>query len=101
MSLSIQPHRPEGPPMTRIAIIGRGSVGTALEQGLTTAGHEVQTVGKEPDRVREAGRWGRVVVLAVPYQERQNAVKELGDSVRGKTLIDVTNALGTNMEFIG
>lgn len=78
----------------RIGMIGDGNVGTALTQGLTRAGHEVRAVGREPPKVKEIGQWADTIVLAVPFPERENAIRELGESIRGKTLIDVTNALG-------
>ncbi len=77
----------------RIAIIGRGSVGSALEKGLKGAGHEVRSVGNEPSKVRETASWGEVVILAVPFGAIDAAVKEMGDGVNGKPLIDVSNAL--------
>lgn len=89
------------PQQLRIAMIGDGNVGTALTQGLTRAGHEVQAVGKEPERVKEVARWGEVIVLAVPFSERENALREMGDAVNGKVLVDVTNTLTENNEFGG
>ncbi|TLZ57627.1 MAG: hypothetical protein E6K15_02705 [Methanobacteriota archaeon] len=77
----------------KVAIIGDGNVGTALKQGLTRVGYEVQAIGKVPEKVREVARWGEIVVLAVPFVERENAVQEMGDAVAGKPLVDVTNAL--------
>ncbi len=77
----------------KVAIIGKGSVGRALEKGLKAAGHEVRIVGNEPARVRETANWGEVVILAVPYWAIDAAVKEMGDAVNGKPLVDVTNAL--------
>ncbi len=77
----------------KIAIIGKGSVGSALEKGLKGAGHEVRSVGNEPAKVRETANWGEVVILAVPYGAIDAAVKEMGDGVNGKPLIDVSNAL--------
>jgi predicted dinucleotide-binding enzyme len=85
----------------KVAMIGDGNVGTALTQGLTRAGYEVRAVGKEPQRVKELAGWGDVVVLAVPYGERQNALREMGDAIRGKVLVDVTNALGTGGAYAG
>src|SRR5437879_6395726 len=75
-------------------VIGDGNVVTALSKGLTRAGYEVQAVGKVPEKVREIARWGDIVVLAVPFNERANALKEMGDAVAGKPLVDVTNAFG-------
>lgn len=78
----------------RIGIIGNGNVGSALERGLSRAGHRVDAVGHEPGRVKQVAADAEVVVLAVPYGERENALREMGDAVRGKVLVDVTNALG-------
>lgn len=80
----------------RIGMIGDGNVGTALTNGLTRAGYEVRAVGREPQKVKEIGQWADTLVLAVPFSERENALRELGD-VSGKTLVDVTNALGQGM----
>src|SRR2546430_10101893 len=78
----------------KVAMIGDGNVGTALSKGLTRAGYEVQAVGKVPEKVREIARWGDIIVLAVPFNERANALKEMGDAFAGKPLVDVTNAFG-------
>ena len=78
---------------TKVAMIGTGNVGTALKQGLTRAGYEVQAIGKVPEKVRELARWGEIIVLAVPFVERENAVREMGDAFAGKPLVDVSNAL--------
>lgn len=77
----------------KIAIIGKGNVGSALETGFSRSGHEVRAVGKEPGAVRDAGEFADLVVLAVPYSEIDNAVGELGNSLSGKVLVDATNAL--------
>lgn len=80
----------------RIGMIGSGNVGTALTNGLTRAGHEVRAVGKEPQKVKEIGQWAETIVLAVPFSERENAIRTIGN-LEGKIVIDVTNALGDNM----
>ncbi len=84
--------------MAKIGIIGDGNVGTALTSGLTRGGYEVRTVGREPQKVKEVGTWADTLILAIPFGERQNALRELGD-VRGKVLVDVTNALDANMGY--
>ena len=73
--------------------------GSALARGLARAGYEVRTVGKDPQRVRDTGAWSDVVILAVPYGAVDDAVRELGDSLEGKTLVDVTNALTADMQL--
>ena len=86
----------------RIGIIGKGNVGTALSEGLGAKGYDVDTVGNEPERVRDVAKKSDVVILAVPYDERENALNELGDAVDGKVLVDVTNAFRSGesgMEF--
>lgn len=76
-----------------IAIIGKGNVGSALESGLSSNGHEARAVGRDPSAVREAGEVAELVILAVPFSEIDNAVRELGNSVAGKIVVDATNAL--------
>lgn len=85
----------------RIGIIGQGNVGQALERGLTGAGYEVQTAGRDGEEVQSVGEWADILFLAVPYGERENAIDELGDAVEGKTIVDVTNALDDAMEYAG
>jgi predicted dinucleotide-binding enzyme len=77
----------------KIAIIGKGNVGSALRRGLERIGCEVRAVGKEPGRVRETAVWGETVILAVPFPAIDGAIHEIGDAVDGKVLIDVTNPL--------
>lgn len=88
-------------PTDKIAMIGDGNVGSALTQGLTRAGYEVQTVGKEPRRVKEVAAWGDIIVLAVPFGERESAIREMAEAIQGKPLVDVTNALGPDGSFVG
>lgn len=85
----------------RVGIIGKGNVGGALAKGLDRTGYEIRTVGKEPERVKETAQWADLVVLAVPYSERANALQEMGEAARGKILVDVTNAIGEKMRFVG
>ena len=83
----------------RIGIIGNGNVGSALARGLERGGYEVRAVGAEPGKVRETGDWAEVVILAVPYGAVEDAVRELGDSIDGKPLVDVTNAMTEDMQL--
>ncbi|MBX5494840.1 MAG: hypothetical protein IRZ15_05855 [Bryobacteraceae bacterium] len=83
----------------RVAIIGKGRVGGALREGLERAGYEVRAAGKEPQLVREAAEWGGIIVLVVPYGAIDDVLRSIGDAVNGKPLIDVTNALTSDMEL--
>ena len=82
----------------KIAIIGRGNVGSALARGLGRK-HEVRTVGKEPAEVRQTAEWSELIVIAVPFGQVDAAAKEIGDAANGKTVIDVTNALNEKMQL--
>jgi NADPH-dependent F420 reductase len=92
----------------KIAVIGAGNVGSALGAAWAKAGHAiifgVRDVNK-PDLKRlcaqigataapsaEAARQGDVVVLALPWNTAEGAVKSLGD-LTGKTVIDTMNPL--------
>lgn len=83
----------------KIGIIGDGNVGSALARGLKRAGHDVRAVGKDKTAIRETASWAEIVLLAVPFGAIDDVVKEVGGGVEGKTLIDVTNALGPDMSW--
>lgn len=73
----------------RIGILGTGNMGTALGAGWRAAGHEVLTGGRRgPVSLAEAGKFGPVVLLAVPAAA---AVEVLAHVPPGTTVIDCTN----------
>jgi predicted dinucleotide-binding enzyme len=84
---------------SKIGILGKGKVGSALADGLQRAGHEVRAVGKDKAGEREAAEWADIVVLAVPFDALDDVVKTAGDLLAGKTVVDVTNALGPEMNL--
>ena len=51
--------------------------------------------------MRETGQWAEVIVLAVPYGAVDDALRELGNGVNRKTVVDVTNALTSDMQLAG
>ncbi len=77
----------------KIGIIGNGNVGSALERGLKRAGYEVRAVGNDANAVRQAASTASVVILAVPFTAIDDALRELGNAIDDKILVDVTNAL--------
>ncbi|HVL87163.1 MAG TPA: NAD(P)-binding domain-containing protein [Candidatus Thermoplasmatota archaeon] len=84
----------------KVGMIGEGNVGTALAEGLRRAGYEVETTGRDERRVREVASRADVIVLAVPFGERENAIRFMGaDALRGKILVDPTNALTPEYDF--
>ncbi len=83
----------------KIAIIGKGEVGNALCSGLSRK-HEVKFGHRDPaEPVADAAKWGEVIILAVPYQNVEDAAKEIRRFVDGKVVIDVTNAVGSKMDL--
>jgi predicted dinucleotide-binding enzyme len=90
----------------KIAIIGAGNVGRALASSLTKAGHDVTITAEHAEHATDAASQSgatagssnadaaagaQVVVLAVPVQAIARIAGEMGSSLDGKVVIDVTN----------
>src|SRR5579859_33071 len=91
----------------RIGIIGSGHVGSALAGVWARAGNEVMLSSRHLDKDKEltaaigpnaqagtpqqAAAFGRVLVLAVPYSAFPGLIKSLGDSFKGKVVINASN----------
>jgi 8-hydroxy-5-deazaflavin:NADPH oxidoreductase len=79
----------------KIAIIGKGHVGTALFNGLAKAGYEIKFGHRDPkESVADAAEWGDVIILAVPHENADQAREEIKPYVDGKPVVDVMNAIG-------
>jgi len=83
----------------KIGIIGNGNVGGALARALKRSGNEVKSTGRDRTAIHEAVSWGEVIILAVPYGALGELVKDVGESLKGKIVIDVTNVLTPKMEL--
>lgn len=83
----------------KVGIVGHGNVGSALERGLRRAGYDVKSAGHDATQVRSCGDWADVLVLAVPFGAIDDTLRELDGTFAGKPLVDVTNALGPNMQL--
>ena len=83
----------------RISIIGDGNVGTALANGFKKAGHTVETVGNDQQRIKELAASGEVIVLAVPFGALDEVAATIGGAADGKPVVDVTNALLPNFQL--
>ena len=83
----------------KIAIIGKGNVGSALCDGLSSK-HETKFGHRDPaEPVADAAKWGEVIVLAVPHNNANDAIEAIKPYADGKTVIDVINAVGSNMDL--
>jgi predicted dinucleotide-binding enzyme len=104
-----QPAGPAGEPgVLRIGIIGSGEMGGAVGLRWAKAGHEVLFSSRNPaelaDLVREAGpkahaglpqeaaEFGEVVLIAVPYGAVPQVGRDYAHLMRGKIVIDLSNA---------
>lgn len=81
----------------RIAVIGRGNVGSALGGRWAEAGHEVLYGVRAPEAFDERTlaavvEDADVAVLAVPHAAVPGAVEQLGD-MSGKVVLDCTNPI--------
>ncbi len=92
----------------KIGIIGTGKMGSHLAQRWVEKGHQIMFGSRTPEKAATlakqfsgkatggssmaAAKFGEVVVLAVPWHAAEETVTALG-SLKGKTLIDITNPL--------
>jgi len=84
----------------KIAIIGKGNVGSALGEGLRRAGYEVRFASRDPKETPHAvAVWADVVIMAVPWNALAEIVKAMGNALEGKTIVDVTNVLTPSYEL--
>lgn len=94
-------------PRMKIGIIGSGHVGSALGGVWAKAGNEVMFSSRNLDNDKklaaevgpnahagtpqEAAAFGQVVLLAVPYSAFPELVKSVGNSLKGKVVINASN----------
>ncbi|MFF9158647.1 NADPH-dependent F420 reductase [Streptomyces longwoodensis] len=78
--------------MTDIAVLGNGRVGGTLAAALTRAGREVRVADRTPGAAAEAARTARIVINATPGADSLDRLTALREELRGKILVDVSNA---------
>ncbi|GGX99463.1 hypothetical protein GCM10010358_61460 [Streptomyces minutiscleroticus] len=78
--------------MTKIAVLGNGRVGGGLATALTRAGHEVTVADRSPGSAAAAARAARIVLNATPGAGSLERLVALREELRGKILVDVSNA---------
>jgi len=88
----------------KVAVIGRGRVGTALAPTIKAAGHEIAFGVRAPDDPRFAGSavrmlttsdavaWADVVIAAINWKDVDGFLADAGD-MAGKILVDCINPL--------
>jgi predicted dinucleotide-binding enzyme len=75
-----------------IAVLGNGRVGGNLADALTKAGHSVTVADRTPGAAAHAADMAQVVINATPGEGSLERLTALRDQLRGKILVDVSNA---------
>ncbi|MFF2364531.1 NADPH-dependent F420 reductase [Streptomyces sp. NPDC058122] len=78
--------------MTTIAVLGNGRVGGNLAGALTRAGHDVTVADRTPGAAANAARPSQIVINATPGAGSLDRLAALREELRGKILLDVSNA---------
>ncbi|MFJ2158224.1 NADPH-dependent F420 reductase [Streptomyces sp. NPDC087856] len=88
-----------------ISIVGLGNAARALAARSLAGGNAVEIIGRDAVKAKELAAAlggatvgttgtapaGDIVVLAVPYAGAAAVVREYGDALRGKIIVDITN----------
>src|SRR6202453_5139070 len=92
--------------MSTISIIGSGGMAAAIGGLAAKAGHTVEVMSRDAAKARAlaeqvgggattgtfgAAPAGDIVILAVPYSAVLDVVKQYGEELAGKLLVDITN----------
>jgi 8-hydroxy-5-deazaflavin:NADPH oxidoreductase len=93
----------------KMAIIGSGNIGKSIGAWASKEGYEIIFSAKKEEHAREAAKAAGhnakfasvnsaiesadIVLLAVPYESAKEVLSEAKSILKGKVLIDVTNAL--------
>ncbi|MDB5984546.1 MAG: oxidoreductase, partial [Pseudomonas sp.] len=98
--------------MSVISIIGTGSMAAAIGGLAAKAGHTVEVTGRDAAKARVlaeqvgagattgifgAAPAGDIVILAVPYAAVLDVVKQYGEELAGKVLVDITNPVAPDL----
>ncbi|MFD9268645.1 NADPH-dependent F420 reductase [Streptomyces goshikiensis] len=78
--------------MNKIAVLGNGRVGGNLAAALTRAGHQVTVADRTRGAAADAARTARIVINATPGAGSLERLAALRAELRGKILVDVSNA---------
>ena len=94
----------------KITIIGAGNMGRGIGTRAVAGGHEVEVVDRDPAEAQKLAQElggsatglepsapfsGDVVVFAVYYPGIKDAVRQYGDQLGGKVVVDITNPVNT------
>ncbi|WP_422923284.1 NADPH-dependent F420 reductase [Singulisphaera sp. PoT] len=102
--------------MSTISIIGSGGMAAAIGGLAAKAGHTIEVMSRDAAKARAlaeqvgagattgtfgAAPAGDIVILAVPYSAVLDVVKQYGEGLAGKLLVDITNPVAPDhMSFV-
>jgi predicted dinucleotide-binding enzyme len=95
--------------MKKVAILGSGTVGEVLANGMLKHGYATMRASRDPSKLQawkngakgeasvgtfaDAAKWGDIVVLAIKGSVAESVVGELAELLAGKTVMDATNPI--------
>ena len=93
--------------MSSISIIGTGNMASALAGRALAGGNAVEIVGRDPVKAKELAAAlggatvgmtdtapaGDIVILAVPYASAAAVIRDYGNALGGKAIVDITNPI--------
>ena len=97
--------------MSRISIIGTGNMARALGSRALAGGNAVEVIGRDASKVDALARLiggatagtigaapaGDIVILAVPYAHAVPLVRQFGNALSGKVIVDITNPFNPDL----
>jgi predicted dinucleotide-binding enzyme len=98
--------------MSTISIIGSGGMAAAIAGLAAKAGHTVEVMSRDAAKARAlaeqvgvgattgtfgAAPVGDIVILALPYAAVLDVVKQYGEKLAGKLLVDITNPVAADL----
>ncbi|HWB56250.1 MAG TPA: NADPH-dependent F420 reductase [Gaiellaceae bacterium] len=94
----------------KVTVVGAGNMGRGIGALAVAGGHDVEIVDRDPAEAQSlaaelggsatalepgAPLGGEVVVLALYYPGIKDAVREYGDQLAGRVVVDITNPVDT------
>ncbi|HEY9439836.1 MAG TPA: NAD(P)-binding domain-containing protein [Streptomyces sp.] len=97
--------------MSRISIIGTGNMARALGSRALAGGNAVEVIGRDASKADALARAiggatvgtigaapaGDIVILAVPYAHAVPLVRQFGNALSGKVIVDITNPFNPDL----
>jgi predicted dinucleotide-binding enzyme len=97
--------------MSSIRIIGTGNMASALAGRALAGGNAVEIIGRDPTKAQElaaalsgatvgttgAAPAGDMVILAVPYASAAAVIRDYGNALGGKAIVDITNPINPDL----